>query len=126
MDNFNFGNSYSPFPVNTADFYIPAIGSPNVRPERTVQYEFGFRSFIAETYIMSMTIYYKDIYDLISATIYDADPAQYSLYENHDYANVRGFELELRKNFKNNIAWYRIILFLKLRVVLPMSFSIGM
>ena len=55
---------------------------------------------------MSMTIYYKDIYDLISATIYDADPAQYSLYENHDYANVRGFELELRKNFKNNIAWY--------------------
>ena len=55
---------------------------------------------------MSMTVYYKDIYDLISATIYDADPAQYSLYENHDYANVRGFELELRKNFKNNIAWY--------------------
>ena len=106
VDNFNFGNSYSPFPVNTADFYIPAIGSPNVRPERTVQYEFGFRSFIAETYIMSMTVYYKDIYDLISATIYDADPAQYSLYENHDYANVRGFELELRKNFKNNIAWY--------------------
>ena len=106
IDNFNFGNSYSPFPVNTADFYIPAIGSPNVRPERTVQYEFGFRSFIAETYIMSMTVYYKDIYDLISATIYDADPAQYSLYENHDYANVRGFELELRKNFKNNIAWY--------------------
>ena len=106
VDNFNFGNSYSPFPVNTADFYIPAIGSPNVRPERTVQYEFGFRSFIAETYIMSMTVYYKDIYDLISATIYDADPAQYSLYENHDYANVRGFELGLRKNFKNNIAWY--------------------
>ena len=106
VDNFNFGNSYSPFPVNTADFYIPAIGSPNVRPERTVQYEFGIRSFIAETYIMSMTVYYKDIYDLISATIYDADPAQYSLYENHDYANVRGFELELRKNFKNNIAWY--------------------
>ena len=106
VDNFNFGNSYSPFPVNTADFYIPAIGSPNVRPERTVQYEFGFRSFIAETYLMSMTVYYKDIYDLISATIYDADPAQYSLYENHDYANVRGFELELRKNFKNNIAWY--------------------
>ena len=32
VDNFNFGNSYSPFPVNTADFYIPAIGSPNVRP----------------------------------------------------------------------------------------------
>ena len=106
VDNFNFGNSYSPFPVNTADFYIPAIGSPNVRPERTVQYEFGFRSFIAETYIMSMTVYYKDIYDLISATIYDADPAQYSLYENHDYANVRGFELEIRKNFKNNLAWY--------------------
>ena len=106
LDEFNFGNTYAPFPVNTADWYIPAIGSPNVKPEKTVQYEFGFRAYLVETYILSLTVYYKDIYDLISATIYDASPAQYSLYENHDYANSRGFELELRKNFKNNLAWY--------------------
>jgi outer membrane receptor protein involved in Fe transport len=106
IDEFNFGNTYAPFPVNTADWYIPAIGSPNVKPEKTVQYEFGFRAYLVETYILSLTVYYKDIYDLISATIYDASPAQYSLYENHDYANSRGFELELRKNFKNNLAWY--------------------
>ena len=106
IDNFDFGNTYAPFPVNTADFYIPTIGSPNVKPERTVQYEFGFRAHLAETYLLSLTVYYKDIYDLISSTIYDANPSQYALYENHDYANSRGFELELRQSFKNNLAWY--------------------
>jgi len=39
-----FGNSMYPFPYNLGDWYIPPVGSPNIKPERSIQYEFGLRT----------------------------------------------------------------------------------
>jgi outer membrane receptor protein involved in Fe transport len=105
--NLNFyGNSLYPFPYNISDWYIPTVGSPNVKPQRSVQYEFGLRSYIGMKYVLSTTVYYKDMFDYASSQIYDADPTQFAIYENIDYANSRGFEIALNKVFRNNYSWY--------------------
>ena len=98
-----FGNSMYPFPYNLGDWYIPTVGSPNLKPETTIAYEFGLRTRISNDYVLSTTIFYKDMYDYIASTIYDADPTEYAIFENQDYANSRGFEISLQKLFSQKI-----------------------
>jgi outer membrane receptor protein involved in Fe transport len=100
-----FGNSLYPFPYSLGDWYIPPVGSPNLKPETTIQYEFGVRTRVAQDYVFSATIFYKDIYDYIAAVIYDADPTEYSVFENMDYGNAKGIELTVQKLFSNNLGW---------------------
>jgi len=100
-----FGNSMYPFPFNLGDWYIPPVGSPNIKPERAIQYEFGLRTMLTPEYLMTLTLFYNDRHDYISANIYDADPTEYAIYENMDYANSKGFELGLRKLFTQNFSW---------------------
>jgi len=100
-----FGNSMYPFPFNLGDWYIPPVGSPNIKPERSIQYEFGLRTMINPEYLMTLTLFYNDRFDYISANIYDADPTEYAIFENMDYANSKGFELGLRKLSTRYISW---------------------
>jgi len=106
QNNNLYGNSLFPFPYNLSDWYIPEVGSPNVSPQRSVQYEMGLRAWIGKHYVVSTTLYYKDLFDYAASRIYDADPQQYAVYENMDYANSRGFEISLEKLFSNNYSWY--------------------
>ncbi len=99
------GNSMYPFPFNLGDWYIPPVGSPNIKPERSVQYEFGLRTLLTPEYLLTLTLFYNDRYDYITASIYDADPTEYAIYENMDYANSKGFEVGMRKLFTNNFSW---------------------
>jgi len=99
------GNSYYPFPFSLGDWYIPPVGSPNIKPERAIQYEFGLRTMLTPEYLMTLTLFYNDRHDYISANIYDADPTEYAIYENMDYANSKGFELGLKKLFSQNFSW---------------------
>jgi outer membrane receptor protein involved in Fe transport len=89
----------------------PLIGNPDLQPEKTVAYEVGIESMIAEDLVLDVTGFYKDIDNLVSTvTINDTrdpetppDATQYTTYLNTDYGNVRGFELTLRKRFRE--AW---------------------
>ena len=56
---------------------------------------------LSEDMVASTTIFYKDIYNYITSTIFDADPVQYALFLNNDYGNSRGIELSLRKRYTN-------------------------
>lgn len=100
-----FGNSLYPFPYSLADFYIPPVGNPNLKPETTVAYEFGIRWQISNDFLLNSTVFYKDIYDYISATIFLADPTDYAVFENIDYGNSRGIEFNLRKLFSRNYSF---------------------
>ena len=103
--DFLYGNPYYPFPYNITDWYIPEVGTPNVKPQRSVQYETGLRTRIGSQYLLTANLYYKDMFDYIASKRYDADPSQYAIYENMDYANSRGLEFTLKKLFSNGIDW---------------------
>ncbi len=104
---FNYGHFYSLAP-NKRRFMISwgesiepiqFIGNPWLDMARTISYEVGFESNIANTYLARVTGYYKDIdneYAMVSYADYERI-VDYNTYENLDYGDTRGFEFELRK-----------------------------
>jgi outer membrane receptor protein involved in Fe transport len=103
--DFLYGNPYYPFPYNITDWYIPEVGTPNVNPQRSTQYETGLRTRIGNQYLLTMNLYYKDMFDYIASKRYDADPSQYAIYENMDYANSRGLEMSFQKLYSAGLDW---------------------
>lgn len=100
-----FGNALYPFPYSLGDWYIPPVGSPNLRPETTVAYEFGLRTMVSQGFVLRTTLFYKDIYDYIAAVIKDADPTEYAVFENMDYGNAKGVEFSLQRLFADRFGW---------------------
>ncbi len=76
------------------------IPNPNLRPEKTVAYEFGFRQLITDQAALSITAFYKEVKDLIEArNIQPSYPNGYESYLNVDFGTVKGFDVifELRR-----------------------------
>jgi outer membrane receptor protein involved in Fe transport len=77
---------------------FPIIGNPALDPERTTGYEIGWKHQFTTDIVLNFTGYYKDITGLVDIRqVYYDYSNWYGLYYNTDYANIRGFELELYK-----------------------------
>jgi outer membrane receptor protein involved in Fe transport len=93
---------YSKLTESSARSTIQTIGNPNLNPETTVAYELGLRNQITENDVLTVTAYYKDIFDYITARSVQAQSVRfssgtYTTYVNSDYARTRGLELEYTK-----------------------------
>jgi outer membrane receptor protein involved in Fe transport len=78
------------------------FGNPNLNPETTVSYELGLRNQFTSNDVLTITAYYKDIYDYVatvSAKISDPRFAGQSFitYVNQDYSKSRGIEIDYKK-----------------------------
>ncbi len=74
------------------------LGNPNLKAEKTVQYEVGLWQQLNDYMDVDVALFYRDIYDLLSTKVVSTyNQIQYGLYTNKDYGNVRG--LELKYNF---------------------------
>ncbi len=85
------------------------VGNPNLNPETTVAYELGLRNQISGSDVLTITAFYKDIFDYITeksvlrfGTVGGAQ--YYTTYLNSDYGRVRGIEVEYKTRFGN---WFR-------------------
>ena len=88
-------------PLN-AQSSFQKFGNPNLNPETTVAYELGLKTQFSNDDVLTITTYYKDIFDYVStrnAIITSARFATESFitYVNSDYARSRGLEIEYRK-----------------------------
>jgi len=82
----------------------PSIGYANLKPEKTVIYEFGLQQQLTDGLALEASIFAKDIRDLLARqTIrYESDkfgPSSYSVYLNKDYGDVKGFTISLSKRY---------------------------
>ncbi|MCF7740199.1 MAG: TonB-dependent receptor [Candidatus Marinimicrobia bacterium] len=78
--------------------YETVQGNPNLQAQKTVTYEIGLWQELNDNMSLDVTLYYKDIYDLLSTKIISTyNQIDYGLYTNKDYGNTRG--LELKYNF---------------------------
>ncbi len=85
------------------------IGNPDLNPETTVAYELGLRNQLSENDVLSVTAYYKDIFDYITPQTIQVQQARfssgsYTTYVNLDYARSRGMEVEYKKRYSD---WFR-------------------
>lgn len=86
--------------VSTSSAY-PLFGNPNLNPETTVSYELGMRYEITTNDVLSVTAYYKDIFDYIASFSITQGGRfanqNFQMYFNLDYARSRGIEIEYKK-----------------------------
>ncbi len=84
------------------------VGNPNLNPETTVAYELGLRNQISGSDVLTVTAFYKDIFDYITeksvVRVTTAGAKEYTTYLNSDYGRVKGVEVEYKTRFGN---WFR-------------------
>jgi len=81
------------------DVREPLFGQPNLDAQRTVAYEFGVTHQFTDKMAISLSAYYKDVTGLIGTRYYfpyvDGRFTGYTQYVNEDYANIKGFEINV-------------------------------
>ena len=88
-------------PLN-AQSSFQRFGNPNLNPETTVAYELGLKNQFSNDDVLTITAYYKDIFDYVSTRTARITSARFATqsfitYVNSDYARSRGVELEYKK-----------------------------
>jgi outer membrane receptor protein involved in Fe transport len=72
------------------------VGNADLDPERTIAYELGLQQQLAENTGLSVTLYYKNIKNLLGMELVStANYRVYARYINRDYGNVRGIIVAL-------------------------------
>ncbi len=93
---------YAKLSPASAQSSFQRFGNPNLDPETTVAYELGLKTQFSDNDVLTVTAYYKDIFDYVrtrTAKITSARFATQSFitYANLDYARSRGIEVEFKK-----------------------------
>lgn len=97
----NTDDANYPFPNMAINTIYTRLGNANLKPEKTVAYELGVETKVAENITLDVTFYYKNIYDYTTFRRYQAIPVQYHRFINQDYANSKGVEMTLKKRFSH-------------------------
>ncbi len=74
------------------------IGNADLKAQRTITYELAYSDLVSENIAAEVTVFYRDIYDLLGLEILETDNDQlYARFTNVDYGNVKGaiFSLDL-------------------------------
>jgi hypothetical protein len=84
------------------------LNNPNLKPERTIDYQLGFRQLLKED-VSAITIsaFYRDLKDMIQViNVNYAYPINYLTFGNRDFGNVKGIivDFELRKTRTSNLS----------------------
>jgi hypothetical protein len=78
-------------------------GNPDLKPQKTVMYEFGLQQQLSDYVGVDVTMFYRDTRDWVSTSVpvpindVNSPIASYARYINRDYANARGVTLTLNK-----------------------------
>jgi outer membrane receptor protein involved in Fe transport len=71
---------------------IGVLGNPDIGPERTIQYEGGYKHAVSEDLGVDLTVFYKDIRDLLGVEFISTyTGAEYARITNVDFGSVLGF-----------------------------------
>ncbi|MCB9218255.1 MAG: TonB-dependent receptor [Ignavibacteriales bacterium] len=77
------------------------IGNPNLKPEKTIQYEIGLQQALTEELAMELSVYYKDIRDLLGVELLTLSNAtSFRRYINKEYGHSTGVTFAL--NYRSN------------------------
>jgi outer membrane receptor protein involved in Fe transport len=94
FENANYGK-LATLQAGTGNYDV-VYANPDIKPERTVQYEFGYKNAVTEYLGVSVNIFYKDIRDLLGVEFIDTyAAAAYARKTNVDFGSVTGFTISL-------------------------------
>lgn len=106
LENLYVSYAYLEHKVQTGGYFFP-FGNPNLRPEETTAYEFGFTRSLSPTSVFDATLFYKDVRNLVQVVSITAAPNNYSSYRNTDYGTIKGadfrFEMQRTRNVQASV-----------------------
>ncbi|MGE5595198.1 MAG: TonB-dependent receptor plug domain-containing protein, partial [Hyphomicrobiales bacterium] len=74
------------------------MGNPDIQPEETVQYQFGYKQAVTEWLGVDLNLFYKDIRNLLGVEfITTYNDAEYPRMTNVDFGDVVGFTVSLEQ-----------------------------
>lgn len=81
------------------------LANPNLRPQRTTDYELGFEQLLTKRSLLRLSAFYKEQRDLIQTiSINEAYPITYVTYGNRDFSTVKGFSVGYQLQRTSNVA----------------------
>ncbi len=73
------------------------VGNPRINPQTTVAYEVGVKYAIREIYGIDVTLFLKDIKNLLATTEVRVFPYDYIIYTNQDFGSVQGIDITIQR-----------------------------
>jgi hypothetical protein len=71
------------------------INNANLRPDKTIDYSFGFQQVLTRTSSLKVSAFYRELRDQIQVrNVFEAYPVTYKTYGNRDFGTVKGLTLE--------------------------------
>lgn len=83
--------------------------NPNLKPERTIDYEVGFQQKLSNSSALKLAAYYRELRDMIQSRFIFGVPVdafgtgQYETYDNLDFGTVKGFTVQYDLRRTNNV-----------------------
>jgi len=109
----NFSLMYTNLDANL-NTGLPLIGNPDLKPEKTIAYELGLNHMLGKDIRMDVTVYYKDITNLLATReigLYGLNPV--TQFVNEDYGSVKGVDVTMTKlatgNFSGSLVYSYMI-----------------
>lgn len=82
------------------------LGNPRLEPERTIAYDVGLVRALPFGLYLDVNAYLKDVSNLIQFAVYqDNGGNRYFTFDNREYADIKGFHINLEKN-SGFLRWY--------------------
>ncbi len=74
---------------------VARMNNPNLKPERTIDFELGFKQKVSNTAAVTISAFYREFRDQIQVKkYYNAYPRTYVTYGNVDFGTTKGFALD--------------------------------
>tara|TARA_B100001287_G_scaffold76985_1_gene64031 strand:+ start:1914 stop:5687 length:3774 start_codon:yes stop_codon:yes gene_type:complete len=98
-------NIMNPFDYLFLEANTFEVQNPNLKPEKTTDYEVGFTQALTSYSAITFSAFYRELSDMIQASrVTEAYPMTYSHFDNIDFGNVKGFSFGYDLRRTNNIS----------------------
>ena len=88
-----------------ADRVGATLSNPDLKPEKTIDYELGFAKTLSLRSALKISAFYKEMRDMIQViNTLGAYPAQYVTYGNIDFGTVKGLSVNYDLRRTNNVS----------------------
>ena len=91
------------FKVQSGGYFVP-FGNPNLKPEQTTAYEVGIAHQLNDYAKVDVSVYYKDVKDLVQIATIPSYPNNFSSFRNKDFGTLRGVDLGFTLRRVNHVS----------------------
>lgn len=98
------GNRFDPVDYLYLETSNKRINNPNLKPEKTIDYELGFQQKLSNSSSLKFSAFYREMRNLVQLFKFtDAYPKSYTSYNNIDFGTVKGATVSYDMRRTNNV-----------------------